>query len=142
MKKALLIMFACACMCACRTQKVVTEHHDTLYANKVQVDTFYQSKIEFDSIFFRDSIFVYANDSVQIKEIWKWREKYIYKTDTIHDLKSATDTIYKTNIDYKVVCDELSKWQKLKLDCGEFFMAMVVVLLGVMIIPLFDKDKK
>ena len=141
MKKAIFIMFACACMCACRTQKVVTEHHDTLYANKVQVDTFYQSKIEFDSIFFRDSIFVYANDSVQIKEIWKWREKYIYKTDTIHDLKSATDTIYKTNIDYKVVCDELSKWQKLKLEVFDFLVFILIVCLAILIIPIFKKEK-
>ena len=128
-------------MCACKTQKVVTEHHDTLYANKVQVDTFYQSKIEFDSIFFRDSIFVYANDSVQIKEIWKWREKYIYKTDTIHDLKSATDTIYKTNIDYKVVCDELSKWQKLKLEVFDFLVFILIVCLAILIIPIFKKEK-
>ena len=67
MKKVIIILLA-VLLAGCKTKEMVLDHTDTLYINKVQSDSFYQTRIEFDSIFFRDSIFVYANDSIRVKD--------------------------------------------------------------------------
>ncbi len=140
MKKVIIILLA-VLLAGCKTKEMVVDHTDTLYINKVQSDSFYQTRIEFDSIFFRDSIFVYANDSIRVKEVWKFRDRTSVKHDTVYKDRFFTDTIYRTKKDYHVVKEELTKWQKIKLDCGEFFLVMAVVLLVAMILPLFDKNQ-
>ena len=139
MKKVIIILLA-VLLAGCKTKEMAVDRTDTLYINKVQSDSFYQTRIEFDSIFFRDSIFVYANDSIRVKEVWKFRDRTSVKHDTVYKDRFYTDTIYRTKKDYQVVKEELTKWQKIKLDCGEFFLVMAVVLLVAMILPLFDKD--
>lgn len=110
-------------ICSCRSVKYVpveTIKHDSIYINKIQVD----------SVYHRDSIYVVDKDDT----VFLYKDRYIYK------YKDRTDTLYVTNTDsiqvpYPVE-KELTKWQKIKLELGGWtlgiallaFMAIVVLL--------------
>lgn len=110
-------------ICSCRSVKYVpveTIKHDSIYINKIQVD----------SVYHRDSIYVVDKGDT----VFLYKDRYIYK------YKDRTDTLYVTNTDsiqvpYPVE-KELTKWQKIKLELGGWtlgiallaFMAIVVLL--------------
>lgn len=101
---------------SCNSVKYVpveTVKHDSIYINKVQVD----------SVYHRDSIYVVDKGDT----VFLYKDRYIYK------YKDRTDTLYITNTDsiqvpYPIE-KELSKWQQFRMDFGGWAIAAVIIIL-------------
>lgn len=88
----------------------------------IKRDTTYISQIKIDSIYHRDSIYVeHKGDTVYLSK-YKYLYKYIEKRDTLWHEK--TDTI---QVAYPVEA-QLSKWQKIKINMGEYLIAAIVLI--------------
>lgn len=100
---------------SCNSVKYVpveTVKHDSIYINKVQVD----------SVYHRDSIYVVDKGDT----VFLYKDSYIYK------YKDRTDTLYVTNTDsiqvpYPIE-KELSKWQQFRMDFGGWAIAAVIII--------------
>ena len=100
----------------CRSVKYVPVEvikTDTTYINKVQRDSIYQ----LDSIYIRDK-----GDTVLIT-----KTKYIYRD------KLVRDTVYTSRVDsvqvpYPVE-KKLSRWQQFKVDAGVWVLGMFIVMM-------------
>lgn len=129
MKKILFLFFVPITLTGCKTVKFspVPEYH-TLY--KTRVDTVQR----WDSIYFRDSVFIAAKgDTVYlIKTHWRERFKNVYhiKADTIMQRDSI-------RVAYPVE-KPLTKWQRWKMDAGGCAMGTVTVLVILFVVRLFN----
>lgn len=116
-------------ICSCRSVKYVpveTVKHDSIYINKVQVD----------SVYHRDSIYVVDKGDT----VFLYKDRYIYK------YKDRTDTLYVTNTDsihvpYPVE-KELTKWQQFRMDFGGRAIAAVIIIVLIFFGRLVYKLKK
>lgn len=128
-KKVYLLgmVLAMLSLTGCKTVKFVpvTEYH-TLY--KTRVDTVQR----WDSVYFRDSVFMAAKgDTVYLtKTHWRERFRNIYhaKTDTVMQLDSI-------RVAYPVE-KPLTKWQRWKMDMGGWAMGVLAVLVILVIIKV------
>lgn len=121
-----LLMIAMLCSCtSVRYVPVESVKTDSIYINKVEVDS------------------IYMQDSVYIKE--KGDTIYMYKYKYLNRYKLLTDTMYvsKTDTIFNVVEVEkpLTKWQKVKLDLGGFAFGGIVVLAIIAIFAVIRKRK-
>lgn len=64
-------------------------------------DTVYLSKVEKDSVYLKDSVYIYSKADTVYYIKWKERIKYLVKTDTI--FKTHTDTLIQNKVEYKEV---------------------------------------
>lgn len=114
---------------SCRSVKYVpveTVKYDSIYINKVQVD----------SVYHRDSIYVVDKGDT----VFLYKDRYIYK------YKDRTDTLYVTNTDsiqvpYPVE-KELTKWQQFRMDFGGWAIAAVIIIVLIFFGRLVYKLKK
>ena len=99
----------------------------------VKTDSIYINKVEVDSI--------YMQDSVYIKE--KGDTIYMYKYKYLNRYKLLTDTMYvnRTDTIYNVVEVEkkLTKWQQTKQELGGIAFGCIVVLIIGIIFALIKK---
>lgn len=121
-----LLMIGILCSCtSVRYVPVESVKTDSIYINKLQVDS------------------IYMQDSVYVKE--KGDTIYMYKFKYLDRYKMLTDTMYvnRTDTIYNVVEVEkpLTKWQKVKLDLGGFAFGGIVVLAIIAIFALIRKRK-
>jgi hypothetical protein len=105
---------------------VETVKHDSIYINKVQVD----------SVYHRDSIYVVDKGDT----VFLYKDRYIYK------YKDRTDTLYVTNtysiqVPYPVE-KELTKWQQFRMDFGGWAIAAVIIIVLIFFGRLVYKLKK
>ena len=127
MKKLIFISIIIVCLTGCKTVKFVPvpEYH-TLY--KTRVDTVQR----FDSVYFRDSVYMAAKgDSVYLtKTHWRERFRNIYhvKADTVMQLDSI-------RVAYPVE-KQLTKWEQWKMDLGGWAMGAVAILVILVIIKV------
>lgn len=109
---------------SCRTTEYVPVEivkSDTTYINKVQRDSIYQ----LDSIYIVD-----RGDTVLIT-----KTKYLYRD------KLVRDTVYKSRVDsiqvpYPVE-KQLTKWEQFRLDVGGWAISGFLVLISVLIFYVF-----
>ena len=99
-------------VCSCRTVKYVP-------VETIKVDTTYINKLQRDSIYQHDSIYVKDNgDTVTI-----FRNRYLY-----HD-RYLKDTVYQSFCDtvtqYYSVEKELTSWQKAQIAIGKIAMILI-----------------
>ena len=98
-----------------------------------RVDSIYINKLQVDSI--------YMQDSVYVKE--KGDTIYMYKFKYLDRYKLLTDTMYVNRTD--TICNvveiekPLTKWQKVKLDMGGFAFGGIVVLAIIAIFALIKR---
>lgn len=87
-------------------------------------DTTYISKVQVDSVFRRDSVFVKEkNDTIYIyKE--KVRDRYRLLRDTVY--RHKVDSVYIDRVREVKVEKELTAWQKFRLD-GFWILAAIIV---------------
>lgn len=86
-------------------------------------DTTYLSQIKIDSIYHRDSIYVeHKGDTVYLSK-YKYLYKYIEKHDTLWQEK--VDTI---QVAYPVEA-QLTKWQKIKINIGEYLITAIALVI-------------
>lgn len=105
---------------------------------KVHTDTLYISKMQKDSIYLHDSIFVNqwkSGDTIyQMRDRWhtEWRDRLV--TDTV--IHFVTDTVPKPYpvIQEKKVEKELNWWQRLRLTVGDIALFTLALMLLVWIV--------
>lgn len=86
-------------------------------------DTTYLSQTKIDSIYHRDSIYVeHKGDTVYLSK-YKYLYKYIEKHDTLW--REKTDTI---QVVYPVEA-QLTKWQKIKINMGEYLITVIALVI-------------
>lgn len=85
-------------------------------------DTTYLSQTKIDSIYHRDSIYVERKGDTVYLSKYKYLYKYIEKHDTLW--REKTDTI---QVVYPVEA-QLTKWQKIKINMGEYLIAAIVLI--------------
>ncbi len=113
-------------ICSCRTVKYVP-------VETVKVDTTYINKLQRDSIYMLDSVYVKEKgDTVLIEKY-----KYLYRD------KLVRDTLYIAKADsiqvpYPVE-KELTKWQQFRMDFGGLAMCIVVISILILIVYKIKK---
>lgn len=128
MKKILLLFFVIMSLTGCKTVKFVPvpEYH-TLY--KTRVDTVQR----WDSVYFRDSVYMATNgDTVYLtKTHWRERFRNVYhvKVDTVMQRDSIP-------VAYPVE-KQLTKWQRWKMDMGGWAIGAAAVLVILLVVRLF-----
>lgn len=127
MKKILFLFFVLMSLTGCKTVRYVPvpEYH-TLY--KMRVDTVQR----WDSVYFRDSVFIAAKGDTVFLTKTHWRERFrnVYhtKTDTIMQRDSI-------RVAYPVE-KQLTKWQRWKMDAGGWAMGVLAVLIILVILKV------
>lgn len=86
-------------------------------------DTTYISQIKIDSIYHRDSIYVERKGDTVYLSKYKYLYKYIEKHDTLW--REKTDTI---QVVYPVEA-QLTKWQKIKINMGEYLITAIALVI-------------
>lgn len=118
---ALVVALLLFLLCSCKQIEYVT-------VEKVRVDTTYVNKVQKDS--------VWMHDSVYVKE--KGDSFFIERFHTRYVTKEVHDTLYKARVDsipvpywkIKEVAAELSWWQKLRLWLGNITLVGLLALVG------------
>lgn len=102
------------------------------------VRTEYKDRLQRDSIYFRDSIFMREKGDTVFIDRWR----YLYKDKLITDTLIVNDTI---RVPYPVE-KELTRWQQTKMDVGGWAMGVLsgIAILGVayVIIWLLKRKKR
>lgn len=120
------------CFSSCKTKYVSVPEYHTEYITKT--DSFTQR----DSIFVKDSIYMWMQGDTIYKEKFsiiykdKWRDRYL------------CDTIIKTDsvrVPYPVE-KQLTKWQQIKLDIGEWVMVALALALIALVVIIVRKILK
>ena len=126
-KVVLLLIAMAALMCSCRTYIPV---------ETVRMETQYIDRVQRDSIYILDSVYVReAHDTVYIT---KWRTEYkeALKVDTFRVERIDTlNTIMEVE-------KKLTKWQQTKMNIGAGVMYAVPILITIGLYILYRKLKK
>jgi len=122
-----LAPFMCLLLvCSCRTVKYVP-------VETVKVDTTYINKLQRDSIYMLDSVYVKEKgDTVLIEKY-----KYLYRDKLVRDTMyiSKADSI---QVPYPVE-KELTRWQQFRMDFGGWAMCIVVISILILIVYKIKK---
>ncbi len=122
-----LAPFMCLLLvCSCRTVKYVP-------IETVKVDTTYINKLQRDSIYMLDSVYVKEKgDTVLIEKY-----KYLYRDKLVRDTMyiSKADSI---QVPYPVE-KELTRWQQFRMDFGGWAMCIVVISILILIVYKIKK---
>lgn len=98
---------------SCRTQYVPVETVRTEYKTR--------DSIRYDSIYQRDSVYMFVNGDT----VYLYKYKYLYRYLTIN----KTDTVIKVDsvqVPYPVE-KQLSRWQSLKMELGGWAFGIIIV---------------
>lgn len=120
MKRIILLGLVVLLLCSCGAARVQTQ---TIYVS----DTTYISKVQVDSVYKRDSVFVKEkNDTIYIyKE--KVRDRYRLLRDTVD--RHKIDSVYIDRVREVKVEKELTAWQRFRLN-GFWVLAAAVAAIG------------
>lgn len=121
MKRTITLLLAALLLSSC-TKKI--------YIESVRTDTIYQHKVEKDSIYLHDSIYIRDKGDTVWIERWHtaWREKL--RIDTV--LESRVDSVAVPYEVEKIVEVEkpLSWWQTTRMKLGDVLLLAVAAVLG------------
>lgn len=124
-----VIVTACCALFSCRTVQYVP-------VETVKIEEREKIKIERDSIYVHDSIYIYMQGDTVHDLRWKTIYKEIFRTDTF--LVNKTDTInHIVEVEKKI-----NKWQQMKMDVGAGVLYAVPILIAVGLFILYRKFKK
>jgi Mg2+/citrate symporter len=130
---AIAILIIASWLMGCKSQeRVVTVHsHST--------DTLIQTKVERDSIYAHDSIYVRDRGDTVWIERWhtRWRERLL--ADTVYVAKC--DTLTRTETITKYREKELSWWQKTRLWIGNVVLIALFVAAAFFVWRIIGKFK-
>lgn len=122
-----LAPFMCLLLvCSCQTVKYVP-------VETIKIDTTYINKLQRDSIYMLDSVYVKEKgDTVLIEKY-----KYLYRDKLVRDTMyiSKADSI---QVPYPVE-KELTRWQQFRMDFGGLAMCIVVISILILIVYKIKK---
>lgn len=125
--RMIILVFLVAVLYSCKSIQYIP-------VETIKRDTTYISKIKIDSIYQRDSIYIeHKGDTVYLNK-YKYVYKYIEKHDTLWQEK--VDTI---QIAYPIEA-QLTKWQKIKINMGEYLIAAIVLIIIWLCVKYFIKQ--
>ncbi len=113
-------------ICSCRTVKYVP-------VETIKIDTTYINKLQRDSIYMLDSVYVKEKgDTVLIEKY-----KYLYRDKLVRDTlyMAKTDSI---QVPYPVE-KELTWWLKIKIAIIDFVMVVCILVIIFFVLRLFKK---
>lgn len=102
----------------------------------VKIDTTYISQVKIDSVYQRDSIYLLQKGDTVYLTKYMYKYKYIQNHDTIFKYKS--DTI---QIPYPIEA-QLTKWQKAKMNMGECFLIVIIIVVIIFCVKIFVSRKQ
>ena len=120
----IVLAFLVSLLTGCTTTKYVE-------VEKVKTDTVYKSKIERDSVWLHDSVFVkeYTKGDTVFRDRDRWHTKFVEKL--------ITDTVYKSRVDSipvpypveKLVPRELSWYQNVLMWSGGIAIVAIIIFI-------------
>lgn len=122
-----LAPFMCLLLvCSCRTVKYVP-------VETIKIDTTYINKLQRDSIYMLDSVYVKEKEDTVLIE----KYKYLYRDKLVRDTMyiSKADSI---QVPYPVE-KELTRWQQFRMDFGGWAMCIVVISILILIVYKIKK---
>ena len=138
MKKSFVFMMVFLCITlfyGCKPKEIIVE------VPKIKTEYVYKDSIKYDSIYYRDSIYVEKNDSIiYVNKIqYKYKYKYLTKTDSV----IVNDTIFKPY--EKIVNVEvekpLTKAQTFFIRVGKIVSVVIVLFILAILFMTFLKKK-
>ena len=121
---ALIVLFLPATACSPR----IIEHE------VVRTDTTLIERHYLDSLFFRDSIYVRETPDTVYHYVERWRDRYVFRTDTLREFVHDTTNVIKTQV---VEVDKpLKWWQKGLMGAGAALAVAGLVLLIIGLVKL------
>lgn len=126
-KLCLLLCMTVICSCSPRIVEHIRVQRDTTYIERVQVD----------SLYIRDSVFIREKgDTVfQYRERIRDRYRFIHDTTFIH--RTDTLTVEKE----RLVEKQLSRWQSFSMTFGRFAMIVFALALAAAGVKFYLKRK-
>lgn len=125
-KKIIVLLLILIAFSACKTKTVLVpvEH--------VKIE--YQDKLRIDSVYNRDTLYLFTkNDTVYLQSI-KWRERY--RRDTVSVVK--VDSIpYK--VEFLKEVNKLTKWQQIRLNALNVIVLIIMLTSGIYIFLKFKR---
>ena len=122
------IMIIAMC-CSCSTQYVPVE--------TVRYDSVFLARIQKDSIFVQDSVFIKEKGDTVFVDKFKYIYRHIIKIDTVY--VEHRDSI---QVPYPVE-KKLTRWQQLKINAGGYLLAVLMLIgLGYIIRWIIRKCRK
>ena len=92
------LLLAALLLCSCGSIRFVP-------VERVRTDTSYLTRVRHDSIYVRDSIYVYQMGDTVTKTVERWRYLYRDRVDTLY--KCRTDTVTVHDVEYR---DKPERW--------------------------------
>lgn len=124
--RIIVLVFLAAILYSCKSIQYVP-------VETIKRDTTYISQTKIDSVYHRDSIYVeHKGDTVYLNK-YKYLYKYIEKHDTLW--REKVDTV---QIAYPVEA-QLTKWQKIKINMGEYLIAAIALIIIWLCVKYFIK---
>lgn len=131
--KAMIVMCSVAMLAGCKTQERVV----TVYSHST--DTLIQTKVERDSIYAHDSIYVRERGDTVWIERWHTRWRDVIKTDTVYRNNVVTE--YRDSVTTKEVSKPLTWWQRTQIYAGDVLLIGLFVAAGFGMFKLLKKFK-
>lgn len=125
--RIIVLVFLAAILYSCKSIKYVP-------VETIKRDTTYISQTKIDSIYQRDSIYVEHKGDTIYKTKYKYLYKYIEKHDTLW--REKVDTV---QVAYPVEA-QLTKWQKIKINMGEYLIAAIALIIIWLCVKYFIKQ--
>ncbi len=88
-------------------------------------------RIDIDSVVIKDSIFIDRTKDTVYKYVERWQEKYIIRNDT-----TIIERVDSIPVEVKVE-KQLTRWQQMKIDCGDNVLVMLVAVIVVTCVQKF-----
>ena len=115
-----VILLTLAICSSCRSVKYVP-------VETVRVDSLYLTIHERDSIHIKDSIYIREKGDTVFVERWRTQYRDRGRTDTLY-----VDRVREVQVPYPVE-KELTWWQEVKINFGDFSLVIIFVLLFIII---------
>ena len=115
-----VILLTLAICSSCRSVKYVP-------VETVRVDSLYLTIHERDSIHIKDSIYIREKGDTVFVERWRTQYRDRGRTDTLY-----VDRVREVQVPYPVE-KELTWWQEVKINFGDFYLGIIFVLLFIII---------
>ena len=92
------LLLAVLLLCSCGSIRFVP-------VERVRTDTTYLTRVRHDSIYVRDSIFVFQKGDTVTKTVYRWRYLYRDRVDTLYKTKKDTTVVH--DVEYR---DKPERW--------------------------------
>lgn len=112
---AMMMAWLCFCLCSCSTQYVPVE--------SVRYDSVFFAKIQKDSIFVRDSVFIRQKGDTVFKDKFQFVYKYVLQRDTAYIVR--TDSI---SVPIPVE-KKRTRWEQTKIDIAHTAVSLVAIVI-------------